>query len=97
MSVQVYTGANVDSLRSVGLIAGALGRADQAGREKRLADAQRGHVTWKTPEDVKRYMALQTSTWKKASPRRRIAREARRRGDRQLLGKVDESSTAVDS
>ncbi|KAI9367953.1 ribosomal protein S2, flavodoxin-like domain-containing protein [Aspergillus egyptiacus] len=45
--------ANDDSLRSVGLIAGALGRAGQAGQERRLRDAQEGKVDYWTVSEQK--------------------------------------------
>lgn len=46
----------VDSLRSVAVIGGALGRAGQKGRQRRLADAAKGEVTWKTRPEVTEYM-----------------------------------------
>lgn len=48
------------SLRSVGVIAGALGRAGEAGRKRRLADAQKDMVTWHNPDDVVRHMRRET-------------------------------------
>ncbi|PWY76448.1 40S ribosomal protein S2 [Aspergillus sclerotioniger CBS 115572] len=39
--------ANDDSLRAVTLIAGVLGRAGQAGQERRLKQAQRGRLTYR--------------------------------------------------
>lgn len=44
--------ANDDSLRSVALIAGVLGRAGERGQQRRLADAEKGVVKWQTPKDV---------------------------------------------
>ncbi|KAK4652870.1 hypothetical protein QC762_503230 [Podospora pseudocomata] len=44
--------ANDDSLRSVALIAGVLGRAGERGQQRRLADAEQGVVKWQTPKDV---------------------------------------------
>jgi small subunit ribosomal protein S2 len=38
--------ANDDSLRCVQVLAGALGRAGEAGQAKRLAEARRGHITY---------------------------------------------------
>lgn len=37
------------SLRASKVIAGVLGRAGQAGQERRLADAKTGKITWKPP------------------------------------------------
>lgn len=45
------------SLRSVGVIAGVLGRAGQAGRRRRLEAAKKGEMTWSTPPDVQAYMS----------------------------------------
>ncbi|KKK11921.1 hypothetical protein P175DRAFT_0447058 [Aspergillus ochraceoroseus IBT 24754] len=39
--------ANDDSLRSVGVIAGVLGRAGEAGQKRRLESAQKGELTYK--------------------------------------------------
>ncbi|KAG7294121.1 hypothetical protein NEMBOFW57_004185 [Staphylotrichum longicolle] len=47
---------NDDSLRSVTLIAGILGRAGQRGQQRRLADANEGIVTWSTPNDVAKFI-----------------------------------------
>ncbi|KAL2186508.1 hypothetical protein L209DRAFT_731304 [Thermothelomyces heterothallicus CBS 203.75] len=44
--------ANDDSLRSVTLIAGVLGRAGERGQQRRLADAEEGITTWRTPRDI---------------------------------------------
>ncbi|PWY76266.1 ribosomal protein S2 [Aspergillus heteromorphus CBS 117.55] len=38
--------SNDDSLRAVGLIAGVLGRAGQAGQKRRLEEAQKGNLTY---------------------------------------------------
>ncbi|PHH59117.1 hypothetical protein CDD81_3711 [Ophiocordyceps australis] len=48
--------ANDDSLRSVGVIAGVLGRAGQRGRDQRLREAVQGSVPWNTPESLRRHM-----------------------------------------
>ncbi|KAH8174800.1 ribosomal protein s2 domain-containing protein [Sarocladium implicatum] len=48
--------ANDDSLRSVAVIGGVLGRAGQKGRQRRLADAAKGEVTWQTTAEVQSYM-----------------------------------------
>ncbi|OAA65237.1 40S ribosomal protein [Niveomyces insectorum RCEF 264] len=45
--------ANDDSLRSVGVIAGVLGRAGELGQKRRRKMAAQGKVLWKTPADVK--------------------------------------------
>ncbi|KAH8592316.1 ribosomal protein S2, flavodoxin-like domain-containing protein [Bisporella sp. PMI_857] len=44
--------ANDDSLRCVQVIAGVLGRAAEAGQEKRLAAAAKGIVTWEPPKGL---------------------------------------------
>ncbi|KAI0475213.1 ribosomal protein S2 [Xylariaceae sp. FL0804] len=48
--------ANDDSLRCSAVIAAVLGRAGQAGHERRLRDAESGKVAWETPRDVKMFM-----------------------------------------
>ena len=48
--------ANDDSLRSVGTIAGILGRAAELGNKRRLRDAKQGIVAWETPADVQRFI-----------------------------------------
>jgi len=48
--------ANDDSLRSVALIGGVLGRAGQRGQERRKHDAKMGQVPWTTPRDIQEYM-----------------------------------------
>lgn len=49
--------ANDDSLRSVGVIAGVLGRAGQAGQKQRLQAAEQGTLTYDpvTMEEIRRY------------------------------------------
>lgn len=44
--------ANDDSLRSVSLIAGVLGRAGQEGQERRMALAQKGEVLYESPDGI---------------------------------------------
>ncbi|KAL2163267.1 hypothetical protein VTH06DRAFT_5323 [Thermothelomyces fergusii] len=48
--------ANDDSLRSITLIAGVLGRAGERGQRRRLADAEEGITTWRTPRDILHFM-----------------------------------------
>ncbi|SPO04307.1 related to MRP4 - mitochondrial ribosomal protein, small subunit [Cephalotrichum gorgonifer] len=48
--------ANDDSLRSTAFIAGVLGQAGKAGQKRRLASAAGGDVTWKTPDDVSKFI-----------------------------------------
>ncbi|KAL2020321.1 hypothetical protein VTK56DRAFT_8549 [Thermocarpiscus australiensis] len=48
--------ANDDSLRSIALIAGVLGRAGERGQQRRLADANEGVVTWTTPRDIAHFI-----------------------------------------
>ncbi|GAB1317870.1 37S ribosomal protein MRP4, mitochondrial [Madurella fahalii] len=47
---------NDDSLRSVTLLAGVLGRAGERGQQRRLAAAKGGVVTWKNPADVAKFI-----------------------------------------
>ncbi|KAK4122051.1 hypothetical protein N657DRAFT_576854 [Parathielavia appendiculata] len=44
--------ANDDSVRSVTLIAGVLGRAGERGQQRRLADANDGICTWENARDI---------------------------------------------
>ncbi|KAI6363663.1 hypothetical protein MCOR25_005840 [Pyricularia grisea] len=48
--------ANDDSLRSMAVIAGVLGRAGELGQKRRLADAKGGQVHWENPADVARFL-----------------------------------------
>lgn len=48
--------ANDDSLRSIGVIAGALGRAGQSGQAKRRNTSKGGDVPWATTPQVSRHM-----------------------------------------
>ncbi|KAL6870314.1 hypothetical protein J3F83DRAFT_760823 [Trichoderma novae-zelandiae] len=48
--------ANDDSLRSMALVAGVLGRAGEAGQKRRLQDATRGEISWSTAPELSRHM-----------------------------------------
>ncbi|KAK3306029.1 uncharacterized protein B0T15DRAFT_396471 [Chaetomium strumarium] len=48
--------ANDDSLRSVTLIAGVLGRAGERGQQQRLALARDGVVTWRSPREIEAFL-----------------------------------------
>lgn len=48
--------ANDDSLRSVALIGGVLGRAGELGRKRRLRDAAEGIVSWENSRDMDKYL-----------------------------------------
>ncbi|ETS02586.1 hypothetical protein M419DRAFT_110107 [Trichoderma reesei RUT C-30] len=48
--------ANDDSLRSMALVAGVLGRAGEAGQKRRLQDAARGEISWETSPELSRHM-----------------------------------------
>ncbi|KJZ76775.1 hypothetical protein HIM_03652 [Hirsutella minnesotensis 3608] len=48
--------ANDDSLRSVAVIGGALARAAQRGKKRRLEIAVKGASSWPTPPDIKQHM-----------------------------------------
>ncbi|KAH8769104.1 37S ribosomal protein MRP4 [Diaporthe sp. PMI_573] len=47
---------NDDSLRSVSVIAGVLGRAGERGQARRKADAAKGVCTWRNSPDIERWM-----------------------------------------
>ncbi|EON97352.1 putative 37s ribosomal protein mrp4 protein [Phaeoacremonium minimum UCRPA7] len=49
--------ANDDSLRSVAVIAGVLGRGGELGQSRRRQAAKNGVVTWENPEDVSRFIS----------------------------------------
>ncbi|KAI2635905.1 37S ribosomal protein MRP4 [Hypomontagnella submonticulosa] len=51
--------ANDDSLRCLAVIGSVLGRAGETGHQRRIDDAQKGIVAWKTPLDVANFMALE--------------------------------------
>ncbi|KAK4160303.1 hypothetical protein QBC43DRAFT_347425 [Cladorrhinum sp. PSN259] len=53
--------ANDDSLRSVALIAGVLGRAGERGQQRRLTAAAEGNIAWKTPWPVMRFIDSRNS------------------------------------
>ncbi|KAK6953075.1 hypothetical protein Daesc_005375 [Daldinia eschscholtzii] len=65
--------ANDDSLRCLAVIGSVLGRAGQIGHERRISDAKKGIVSWKTPLDVAKFMALER---KKAEQQGKAATEA---------------------
>ncbi|KAH6606184.1 hypothetical protein Trco_005337 [Trichoderma cornu-damae] len=48
--------ANDDSLRSMALVAGVLGRAGEAGQKRRLQDATSGDISWSTSPELSRHM-----------------------------------------
>ncbi|KAF7559419.1 hypothetical protein G7046_g4744 [Stylonectria norvegica] len=52
--------ANDDSLRSMSVVAGVLGRAGQSGLERRLEDANKGKVPWSNPQELARHMLKET-------------------------------------
>ncbi|KAI5466838.1 ribosomal protein S2, flavodoxin-like domain-containing protein, partial [Mariannaea sp. PMI_226] len=54
--------ANDDSLRAMGVVAGVLGRAGEAGQKRRLEEAAKGKVSWGTPEDIDRHIRKETKT-----------------------------------
>ncbi|ROW15705.1 hypothetical protein VPNG_02213 [Cytospora leucostoma] len=47
---------NDDSLRSVSVISGVLGRAGERGQERRKKDANGGVCTWRNPADIDKWM-----------------------------------------
>lgn len=48
-------------MRSVALIAAVLGRGGERGQQRRLAEANKGHVSWRTPPDVSLFMTQTAS------------------------------------
>ncbi|OTB02081.1 hypothetical protein M426DRAFT_323023 [Hypoxylon sp. CI-4A] len=53
--------ANDDSLRCLAVIGSVLGRAGEAGHDRRIEDAKKGIVAWQTPLDVVKFMDIQRS------------------------------------
>ncbi|KAL7619866.1 hypothetical protein AAE478_010412 [Parahypoxylon ruwenzoriense] len=51
--------ANDDSLRCLAVISSVLGRAGETGQRRRLGDAKKGIVTWRTPLDVQKFISDQ--------------------------------------
>lgn len=45
------------SLRSIAFIAGVLGQAGKQGQKRRLADASEGTVTWRTSDDITKFIS----------------------------------------
>ncbi|KAI8963461.1 hypothetical protein F5Y11DRAFT_356282 [Daldinia sp. FL1419] len=66
--------ANDDSLRCLAVIGSVLGRAGEAGHERRISDAKKGIVSWDTPLDVVKFMALEAE---KAASEAALATEAK--------------------
>lgn len=52
----MLTNTSHDSLRSVSVIAGVLGRAGERGQARRKADAAKGVCTWRNSPDIERWM-----------------------------------------
>ncbi|KAI0836998.1 37S ribosomal protein MRP4 [Hypoxylon sp. FL0890] len=50
--------ANDDSLRCLAVIGSVLGRAGEEGHKRRIEDAKKGVVAWRTPEDVANAMRI---------------------------------------
>lgn len=50
----------INSLRSVSVIAGVLGRAGQRGQARRKANAKIGLCTWNNPADVQAFIGNQS-------------------------------------
>lgn len=68
---------NDDSLRSVSVIAGVLGRAGERGQERRKRAAAQGICTWRNPSDIQKWMIDEQV---KAAKAAREAREVRGSG-----------------
>ncbi|KAH6615920.1 hypothetical protein B0J18DRAFT_451892 [Chaetomium sp. MPI-SDFR-AT-0129] len=67
--------ANDDSLRSITLLAGVLGRAGQRGQARRLAKARDGLLTWQTPSDVQKYIDSDAHEKARAASKAKAAAE----------------------
>ncbi|KAF3059735.1 37S ribosomal protein MRP4, mitochondrial [Daldinia childiae] len=77
--------ANDDSLRCLAVIGSVLGRAGEAGHERRIRDAKKGIVAWDTPLDVAQFMKQERA---RAAHESATAAEAAR--GRAYLSKEDE-------
>lgn len=71
-----------DSHRSVGLIAGVLGRAGEKGQARRRAEAAIGNRTWDPKEEVEKFIL------KDAKQKRQALQDAR--GSRSETGELGE-------
>lgn len=80
-----------NSLRSVAVIGGVLGRAGQKGRKRRLADAAKGEVPWSTSAEVTEFMKSEVQD---AMLRRK---EVMGRLQEQLTGFDEEESALLNS
>ena len=74
----------LDSLRCVQLIAGILGRAGEAGQQKRLEAAKAGEVTWLPPPGLGKPVT--------DDDRRKAAEAKRQKKQKERLEKVDKDS-----
>lgn len=70
-----------NSLRSVSVIAGVLGRAGERGQARRKADANSGVCTWRNPPDIQKWMDDEKSKAGREARAERDAEEARASGD----------------
>ncbi|KAI7786142.1 30S ribosomal protein S2 [Diaporthe eres] len=70
---------NDDSLRSVSVIAGVLGRAGERGQARRKADANKGVCTWRNQPDMEKWMEDEKA---KADSAAQAEREAKGAGAR---------------
>ncbi|KAI1810605.1 hypothetical protein GGS20DRAFT_579744 [Poronia punctata] len=59
--------ANDDSLRCAAVISSVLGRAGEAGHQRRLEDAKLGVVAWQTPLDIRRFVQIKRNELKRKS------------------------------
>lgn len=66
-----------NSLRSVSVIAGVLGRAGERGQARRKADANKGVCTWRNQPDMQKWMDDEKA---KAGKEAQAEREAARAG-----------------
>lgn len=72
---------HTNSLRSVSVIAGVLGRAGERGQARRKADANSGVCTWRNPPDIQKWMDDEKSKAGREATAERDAEEARASGD----------------
>lgn len=67
---------SANSLRSVSVIAGVLGRAGERGQARRKADAKKGICTWRNQPDIQKWMEDQKTKAEDAAEAEHRARRA---------------------
>ncbi|KAL1859059.1 hypothetical protein Daus18300_009698 [Diaporthe australafricana] len=69
---------NDDSLRSVSVIAGVLGRAGERGQARRMADAKKGICTWMNPAEIEKFINVERDKRGNAAKAEREGQKAER-------------------